>query len=442
MQNPFEHVEPISDTNFRLRCKRFMLTYRTHVPKGPLVDFIQRHNAAAVVVVAHETGDSQTPYDHSHVLVQLVDTPDIINCRWFDITNSQFGPGVDNEGIVIIHPHVQRIESNSHWDAALAYTGKEDPANRGYYDAYGARLRGKRGHKAAAEPLDIDAIMACDELADVYKLYPLPSQVLAAKAIFAAKSAPRRTARNRPYWEWQRDLATELDQSRTDTARSIRWFVDPVGHTGKSIFCQEYRDKSPKGSVLLMSSAGADKDLAFILADHVMKYGNKLRTVFVDLPRATLDNQVYTFFEAILNGEVTSVKYAGMNVSFDPVHLCVFANWYPRMDMTAMSLDRWDVRCAMGGYADGRPRYQHVPTPVAIERWRHQTENAACAFQERNIRRTDPFHSGGPPAKWAAPLLVGPAPQPQYLPDLVARQQQLGPVIREISPVSAGDESD
>jgi len=107
---------------WRLYAQKLMLTYKTHVDKDAMREMIEtktKRPGLKFLRIAHETADSQNPYLHSHVLVDLESRFQTTNCRFFDI--------IDEESGETIHPHIKIVGSYQHWENSKNYIAKEDP---------------------------------------------------------------------------------------------------------------------------------------------------------------------------------------------------------------------------------------------------------------------------------------------------------------------------
>jgi hypothetical protein len=99
------------DGSFRLTGKKFMLTYKSHLNKQDLFNFVlSKFKHRAEVKICHETGE--TGYLHTHCLVSLDVKPDIKNARAFDHKN--------------VHPNITLPKSVDHWQNMVRYVSKED----------------------------------------------------------------------------------------------------------------------------------------------------------------------------------------------------------------------------------------------------------------------------------------------------------------------------
>lgn len=128
---------------------------------------------------------------------------------------------------------------------------------------------------------------------------------------------------------WQQVLADELAQPPHD--RKVIWYVDTIGHTGKSRMA-DYIVWRLGGFAI---PNGKSVDLAYALPDNP-------RIVVFDLVRKMEDHVNYGFMEAVKNGTVFSPKFHSQVKYFPQPHVVIFSNFQP--DLSALSADRWDVR--------------------------------------------------------------------------------------------------
>lgn len=126
---------------------------------------------------------------------------------------------------------------------------------------------------------------------------------------------------------WQSELDGFLDEEADD--RTIRFYVDPEGGSGKSYFTDWY-EQCKGGSQYL--SVGRRDDLAHAI--------NPLKRVFFfDVPRGGMEFLQYVTLEQIKNRRVFSPKYHSQTkyLHYTP-HVVVFCNELP--DQTKLTADR------------------------------------------------------------------------------------------------------
>lgn len=117
-----EGNEIVTDkTGFRIQGTRYLLTYKSHIVKDDLSEFlgtIKDSHKIIQFIAAHETADSKNPYQHTHAYVDYGKKFESENCRIFD--------WVCEDGS-IIHPHIRTCKNNV--DKLFRYLAKEDPEN-------------------------------------------------------------------------------------------------------------------------------------------------------------------------------------------------------------------------------------------------------------------------------------------------------------------------
>lgn len=135
------------------------------------------------------------------------------------------------------------------------------------------------------------------------------------------------------FYEWQRALLEEVKEK--PNARTITWYYDGTGGSGKTAICKYLVNKFPS---TLFFSGGKFSDIAY----QIVRSSFKPRVVLINLPRTSEGKLSYGALEAIKDGLISSGKYEGGFRTFPPPHVIVMANFRP--DEAALSLDRWDIR--------------------------------------------------------------------------------------------------
>lgn len=350
--------EPVGKFSFQ-GC-RVMLTYRSHLPKEVFATFIEGNLGFAPKFMrcAHETGDEHHAYDHTHVLLHFGKNFKCQNARRFDY-----------EGI---HPHWKPVKTITHWNNELRYIAKEDPANADL-------LTEQRSL--------VDTVWSCATVHDALQRCTKPGDAPGILALYANK--PREVpACKEPSFPWHK-VAMELINSGTDH-RSIHWFVDKVGNTGKSWFT---RWACLSGLAYAITTGCGIKDFATIIRGAIDSGWNE-RCIIFDLPRqAEGFDSIYTLLEACVDGVVTATKYAGGTVFFQKPLVIVFSNYEP--NRTRMSADRWrhvyhigSDRCLTSSVsslpteAEGGLTLVRPPSPVTPELTREDNVKYDFALDE------------------------------------------------------------
>lgn len=128
---------------------------------------------------------------------------------------------------------------------------------------------------------------------------------------------------------WQAGLKAKLDLAAN--SRTVMWYWEDVGNTGKSFFALNYRD--PQGGFGYVVTGGRHADIYAGFRDE--------KIIFFDWARDNEENFPYRVIENFKNGYFLSTKYQVCAKRFEPVHVVVFANFPP--DQSKLSRDRWDI---------------------------------------------------------------------------------------------------
>jgi hypothetical protein len=129
---------------------------------------------------------------------------------------------------------------------------------------------------------------------------------------------------------WWQKTAVELVQ-RYDDSRTVWWFFDSVGNTGKTYLGEWFVNLD---GVKLEN--GRSQDIAMVIKDQ--KY------VVFDFTRQTVGHINYSIIENIKNGRVFSSKYHSISKVLEnrPTVIC-FANCMPNTGPNTLSQDRWRI---------------------------------------------------------------------------------------------------
>lgn len=132
----------------------------------------------------------------------------------------------------------------------------------------------------------------------------------------------------------QREIINIVNTEPDD--RTIHWFYDPVGGSGKTTLAKHICLHHPNETFF---TGGKSADMKFGIFTHLKKH--KLKTVLINLTR-TCENYVsYQGIEEIKDGIFYNTKYESGMVLFDNPHVIILANFLP--DKTALSEDRWNI---------------------------------------------------------------------------------------------------
>lgn len=131
---------------------------------------------------------------------------------------------------------------------------------------------------------------------------------------------------------WQFDLEEFLGSDADD--RSVTFYVDEEGNSGKSWFCRYWLTKHMDDTQIL--SVGKRDDLAYAI-DVTKRY------FFFDIPRGCMEYLQYSVLESLKDQIIFCNKYQSKTkVLPRPVHVVVFCNEAP--DDTKMTNDRYIIK--------------------------------------------------------------------------------------------------
>lgn len=139
------------------------------------------------------------------------------------------------------------------------------------------------------------------------------------------------------YRPWQQDLSAELEQH--PDARSIFWYYDPHGGSGKTAFVRSYCSRNDDA---LFFTGGNARDLGY----QIVKLKRAPRVIFFNYSRSQEGKISYASIESIKDGLISSAKYEGGFKIFAHPHVVTMANWLP--DLGALSHDRWKIYAITG----------------------------------------------------------------------------------------------
>lgn len=299
-------------TKFDYQGSRLMLTYKHHLAKDTLTAYVieQLGFTPKFIRCAHETADEGHPYPHTHLLIHFGKPWKCRNCRRMDFIHEQ----------EIIHPNWGPIKTVTHWSNALKYIAKEDIANADLLE----------------QPQSITlTVWNCPTVQDALLHCTKPGDAPGILALYGAKprAPPACAEPNFPWHSVAKDLALGDSDGRT-----IHWFHDPIGGTGKSWLT---RWACIHDHAYAVTTGCSIHHFATIIAGAIDAGWNQ-RCIIFDLPRQTEDlDRIYTLLEACCDGVVTATKYQGRTVWFNKPVVIVMANWLP--NKAKMSFDRWKV---------------------------------------------------------------------------------------------------
>jgi len=293
-------------SGFRFADRYALLTYKTHIEKVELSTWFKDEFKAVEVHIAHETGDEEQEYLHSHVYVDFGKAYQTRNQLRFDYKE--------------IHPHIKTLQSREHVANALVYLAKEDPENKELLD---------RRMSAFAK-----SVWTCKSLTEAMQNVSRASDVIGVREMYRMKPVERKIETFEPR-EWQKVVLDTIETKPDD--RTVYWVYDPKGGAGKSRLC---RHVLVNGIGQMVTRFDGGRNAAQIVKGFI-DGGWDGRCLLVDFARDAQEHQIYGPLEEIKNGVMTSTKYEGGTQVWDIGHVIVFANFCP--DYTKMTADRWRV---------------------------------------------------------------------------------------------------
>lgn len=149
---------------------------------------------------------------------------------------------------------------------------------------------------------------------------------------FARLRAPLPTIRVGEPKVWQRELEVELLGDAND--RTILFYVDPTGGSGKTWFIQWFWSRNQESCQIL--ATGKRDDVAFSV--------DESKSIFLmNVARGSMQFFQYSILENLKDQLVPSPKYAScMKTLLKCPHVVVFCNEEP--DMAILTEDRYDIR--------------------------------------------------------------------------------------------------
>lgn len=135
-------------------------------------------------------------------------------------------------------------------------------------------------------------------------------------------------------YDWQRSILSLLNSAPDD--RSIYWYYEPIGNSGKSKFGKYLAFHFPN---VCLTTATKSNDILTAVADTYTAY-------VLDFPRTINEDKDYTPYKAIeqlKNGFITDskLKKESRRIMFNPPHVIIFSNSPP--EKSKLSLDRWKI---------------------------------------------------------------------------------------------------
>lgn len=330
--NDFEELlktleNPISpDKKFRFQSSMVLLTYKTHVDKILMCDFLnnmfQSKKTGAIpcikIYIAHENGknDPLTPYEHSHVVVKFGTKPDRTDPRFLDFNN--------------IHPHIRKIFDKQQWRKACKYVTKEDKSvildEEDRFSLVQIIQSCKSENEAISKMVDEHGLKA----------------VLPTKLIYQLKEKKQNQVFTYPvkdFFPWQSYIHDRCFEK--PDKRKIIWIADKEGNAGKTEFMKSMIVNYPK-KVMKFQQIGRTLDFNNLWLLNI-ENGFEGDTCIFNIPRSKDGDHssLYECLESIKDGSATSTKYKGGDILCNSMHTIVLSNELP--DVSKVSPDRWEV---------------------------------------------------------------------------------------------------
>lgn len=350
-------------TNFVFKARRYMLTYKSHIPKKELIQFLIDivGNEPDFACAAHESADGNHPYEHTHLVIAW-DVP--INKQGQALFDWPAPEGfTDRNGRPkdYIHPNIKCIVNDLHYKRAKHYLAKEDPENEDLKDP----------------EIWQDRLAECKTEREVVWECQKPQEVLGKLMAWKfIQASPERIPLNRKDMSfWQRQANEIMKTCSNDASysvkvdwdelegmsyeerqaalagawgdilrmkayikRSFHWVVgDSVG---KTEFCKMLLDSDPE-SFYVVQGAPMYRDFATII-EGALKSGWNGDTLLFNLTMKSEDHKsIYDIAEAAKDGLLTSTKYTGRLSRLECKNVWIFANFYPKT--SSVVRNRWQI---------------------------------------------------------------------------------------------------
>lgn len=338
-----------------------MLTYKTHLPKAEYKDWFANiicplyggeNCKVEFLELAHETGDSQCPYLHTHVVFQ-------VSKRYPLKTRKQHALDWCWMNDDPIHPNWTYINTKVHMKRAKRYLAKEDPENvhlkdktMNYIDVIqNSKCVGEAAQKLETpmaqimqlkcawtifqiaedeEPeISVDHLLRWQK--EVYTKINLNSMPLPKPSPLKDSAVKGKPGERVPL----PGAASHFDRRN----RIIHLVVDPKGGAGKTALIKALAH-SDKKRFLACQGVPTTRDFA-TQVQIAQEQGWNGDTILFNLTREQVDWKVMGTVEAAIDGFLTSTKYEGKTVMFNCKNVWIFSNDMPRLK--SVSLDRWKI---------------------------------------------------------------------------------------------------
>lgn len=313
-------------SKWRLQTTRLMLTYKTHLNKEKMKEFCKGffpNNFICIMIFAHEMGKKKD-YPHTHILLKFTKKMDTTDYRKFD-----YGE---------LHPNIQTIKDEYHWNNSIKYMAKEDPENQYLIE------------NPPLEKTQIEMIQESRTFNEALRYGEL-NQASSIKIVFDNRPVPKAEKPDviKVFYKWQQIIFDYIKVPEDVMKREIIWVFDYVGTVGKSIFAEEVQNRLGKENVLILTNPSNMRDVSSIVETAKREHEFSGQVIIFDLPRSNYkmtDQQLLDFYgviEALKNKNITSTKYNGRQVTLDKKpHIVIFANMAPVI-LPGITPDRWEI---------------------------------------------------------------------------------------------------
>jgi len=134
--------------------------------------------------------------------------------------------------------------------------------------------------------------------------------------------------------EWQLELLQKFEKKAD--YRTINWYWDCCGNTGKSMFVHYCLINHPE---YLCINKGKYNDMINQVYNRAI-IKKPIRSVIIDIPK-NMTTLSYSALEDIKNGNIINSKYETGSIAINSPHIVVFCNFEPALEN--FSMDRWNI---------------------------------------------------------------------------------------------------
>lgn len=316
-------LETINESKFRFQNQKVMLTYKTHLNKDDFTAFLRGLVPdLKKIYIAHENGegDSITPYEHTHSVIDFGKNFQSKNVRIFDFIG--------------IHPNISKITSPRSWKKACKYICKEDKTVvLAEDDNFGFSIAESIWEHSNVQ----DALRTAQNLRDVMPIIAL----MGMKKLEWGREIECSIQDIDGMYPWQRKIWDFIAHKPND--RTVYWIGDEGGCKGKTQFIK-YCDINCDGKVLWIIPSGSTRDIIHVVMEQINS-GWRGDTIMINLSRSATCgsdmSHVYRVIEDLKDGMIFSSKYNGGKLLIPNVHVIVMSNTYPQLER--LTGDRWKV---------------------------------------------------------------------------------------------------